>query len=92
MLEKNLESYFTREVEREGYLTLKFLSTVRGVPDRILFGQGRVYLVELKNGSRGRLSKLQEYVFSRFDSLGFPVAVLRTREEVDCFVHSLPSL
>ena len=92
MLEKTVESYFVRKISARGFLTLKFLSTIRGVPDRIVFGGGRCFLVELKNGGAGRLLKLQEHMFRRFAAHGFPVYVLRTREEVDQFVDRISAL
>lgn len=93
MLEKDLEKYFNAAAERKGYMSLKFVSpSRRGVPDRIVFGAGRCCLVEFKNGAGGRLSKLQAFMFQRFKIRGFPVAVLRTREEVDLFVDGLPSV
>lgn len=91
MLEKDLEKYFNAAAERKGYMSLKFVSpSWRGVPDRIVFGAGRCYLVEFKNGAVGRLSKLQEFMFRRFEIRGFPVAVLRTKAEVDEFVRKMP--
>lgn len=91
MLEKDLEKYFNAAAERKGYMSLKFVSpSRRGVPDRIVFGAGRCYLVEFKNGLEGRLSKLQEFMFRRFEIRGFPVAVLRTKAEVDEFVRKMP--
>lgn len=92
MLEKTVESHFAKKISARGFLTLKFLSTIRGVPDRIVFGAGRCYLVEFKNGPEGRLSKLQEFMFRRFAEHGFPVYVLRTREEVDWFVDRISAL
>ena len=92
MLEKTVESYFVKKISARGFLTLKFLSTIRGVPDRIVFGGGRCFLVELKNGGAGRLSKLQEHMSRRFAAHGFPVYVLRTRGEVDQFVDRISAL
>lgn len=92
MLEKTIESYFVKKISTRGFLTLKFLSTVRGVPDRIVFGGGRCFLVELKNGAAGRLSKLQEHMFRRFAAHGIPVYVLRTSEEVDRFVDRISAV
>lgn len=92
MLEKDLEKYFNAAVERRGYMSLKFVSpSRRGVPDRIVFGEGRCYLVEFKNGASRRLSKLQAYMFERFEIRGFPVAVLRTKAEVDAFIQKISS-
>lgn len=92
MLEKTVESYFIKKISERGFLTFKFLSTVRGVPDRIVFGGGLCFLVEFKNGRAGRISKLQEFMFQRLRACGFPVHVLRTKQEVDAFVDSLPTL
>lgn len=92
MLEKDVELLFVRLVKSKGYMVFKFLSTSRGVPDRIVFGGRHVYLVEFKNGNRGRLSELQKITFKRFKDNGFPVTILRTKDEVRRFVDNLPSL
>lgn len=92
MLEKTVESYFIKKISERGFLTLKFLSAVRGVPDRIVFADGRCFLVELKNGAAGRVSKLQEYMFRQLLRCGFPVYILRCRREVDDFVDGIPAL
>ena len=91
MLEKEIEKYFVRRVEKElGGIALKFTSPgLNGVPDRIaLVPQDRCYFVELKKkGEKPR--KLQNYIFNKFKSLGFPVIVLDSKEQIDVFIRSV---
>jgi hypothetical protein len=53
-----------------------------GVPDRIVLLPKRLLLVELKT-PKGVISERQKLVFERFEELGHPVHVVRTREEVE---------
>lgn len=92
MLEKDIEKYLTKKVQEAGYLCFKFLSTVSGVPDRIIFGGGRCYLVELKNGKNGVLSAIQKYTFKQFKDKGFSVEIVRSLDDADSFVAKLPRL
>lgn len=92
MLEKDIERHFKEAVEKKGYLCLKFLSTSPGIPDRIVFGGGRCFLVELKNGAKGRVSPIQKLRFAEFERAGFPVVIIRTFEDTETFVAKLPIL
>ena len=86
MLEKHLEQYLKTSVEKSGGLSFKWISTVTGVPDRIVFLKGKVYLVELKAKS-GRLSPRQLVVFRLLEKQGFIVTVIFSEEEVDAFIR-----
>ena len=86
MLEKQIEKYLTRRVKESNGMTYKWISSVSGVPDRIVFLAGRVYLVELKTAT-GRLSPRQELVFDDLGEQGFPVHVLHSKDDVEDFIN-----
>lgn len=85
MLEKQIENHLNKRVKALGGLSLKWISTITGVPDRIVFLQNKIHLVELKT-SDGVLSARQKIVFAQLAEQGFPVTVLRSREEIDKFL------
>lgn len=86
MLEKQVEAYLSKKVKEAKGLSLKWISTVTGVPDRIVFLRGKIHLVELKTKT-GVLSQRQKIMFKTFEDLGHPVAVLRSKEDVDEFIR-----
>ena len=57
-----------------------------GVPDRIVFLEGRVHLVELKTET-GVLSPRQTLVFDELGEQGFPVYVLRSYDDIEEFIR-----
>lgn len=86
--ESSLEGLFRRLVPKDEYICLKFLSNTRGVPDRIVFGKNRCWLVELKTES-GRLSRIQEHTHAKLAALGWPVRVLKGSAEIREFIKEL---
>lgn len=86
MLEKQVEKYLVRRVKESGGLTYKWISSVSGVPDRIVFLEGRVHLVELKTET-GVLSPRQTLVFDELGEQGFPVYVLRSYDDIEEFIR-----
>lgn len=86
MLEKQIESYLNKKVKDLGGMSLKWISTITGVPDRIVFLKKQIHLVELKTKT-GKLSKRQQCVFQELSEQGFPVTVLRSTEDVDGFLR-----
>lgn len=86
MLEKQVEKYLNRRVKESGGLSFKWISTVSGVPDRIVFLNNQVHLVELKT-STGTLSPRQLYVFDEIGEQGFPVHVLRDYDDIEDFIR-----
>jgi hypothetical protein len=69
-------------------MCLKFTSSVRGVPDRVVVQRGgKVVFVELKT-QRGRLSLPQELCIKRLRKLGARAEVLRSLDEVMAFLDS----
>ena len=85
MLEKQIEKYLVKRVTENEGLTFKWLSTVTGVPDRLVFLNNQVHLVELKTGT-GHLSPRQMFVFDQLGEKGFPVHVLRSYEDIEEFL------
>jgi hypothetical protein len=59
---------------------------VTGVPDRIVFLNNQVHLVELKT-TTGTLSGRQILVFDELGEQGFPVYVLRSYEDIEEFLR-----
>lgn len=86
MLEKQIEKYLVKKVTQNKGLTFKWLSTVTGVPDRIVFLHNQVYLVELKTAD-GKLSARQVLVFDELGEAGFPVYILRSYEDIEEFIR-----
>ena len=85
MLEKNVEAHLNKRVKESGGLSFKWISTVTGVPDRIVLLNNQVWFVELKT-TTGKLSARQNLVFSQICLQGQAVFVLRSKEDVDDFI------
>ena len=51
-----------------------------------MFLNQKVYLVELKTMT-GQVSKRQEIVFDEIGEQGFPVHILRSKEDVEDFIN-----
>ena len=86
VLEKEIEKHLTNLVKKSKGLSYKWISSVTGVPDRLVFLNQKVYLVELKTAT-GKLSPRQELVFDDLGEQGFPVHVLRSKEDVEDFIN-----
>jgi hypothetical protein len=86
VLEKEIEKHLVKLVKQSKGLSYKWISSVTGVPDRIVFINQRVFLVELKTAT-GRLSPRQEVVFDDLGEQGFPVHVLHSKEDVEDFIN-----
>lgn len=86
MLEKQVEKYLVKRVVENGGITFKWISTVSGVPDRIVFLNNQCLLVELKTQT-GVLSPRQILVFDQIGEQGFPVHVLRNYDDIEDFIR-----
>jgi hypothetical protein len=86
MLEKQVEKYLVRRVKESGGLSYKWISSVTGVPDRLVFLNGTCRLVELKTQT-GTLSPRQIHVFDELGEHGFPVYVLRNYDDIEEFIR-----
>ena len=86
MLEKEIEKYLNKRVKESGGLAFKWISTVTGVPDRIVFLNNQCHLVELKTQT-GVLSPRQILVFDELGEHGFPVHILRNYDDIEDFIR-----
>ena len=86
MLEKQVEKYLNKRVKESGGLSYKWISSVTGVPDRIVFLNQKVFLIELKTET-GVLSPRQILVFDEIGEQGFPVHVLYNYNDVEEFIR-----
>jgi hypothetical protein len=86
MLEKQVEKYLNKRVKELGGLSFKWISSVTGVPDRIVLLNHRVHFVELKTET-GSLSPRQILVFDDIGEQGFPVHVLRSHDDIEEFIN-----
>lgn len=92
MKEITVEEHLIDGVRARRGLCIKFLPSVAGVPDRIVFlPTGRIYLAELK-APDGRLRPDQKIMHKRLAERGVPVAVLSSKEEVDEWLDNLDTL
>ena len=87
VLEKEIEKHLVNLVKKSKGLSYKWISTVTGVPDRIVFIGQQVFLVELKTET-GKLSPRQELVFDDLGEQGYPVHVLHSKDDVEDFIRS----
>lgn len=68
MLEKTVEKKCMALAKKRGFQFLKWQNTAqKGVPDRILIGQGIIEFVELKRPG-GKLTKLQTAMHRKIDT------------------------
>lgn len=90
MNEKLIEKTLREKVEKMGGLALKFSSPFfTGVPDRlIMMPGGRIWFAELKSPGKG-LADRQRFVRNQFQSLGFRVRVIDSREKLNEFLHEV---
>ena len=90
-LEREIEKTLVKKVKAAGGLCLKWTSSVTGVPDRLVFLNRRVHLVELKTAT-GKVSPRQIVMFQQLSTLGFPVWILRSTAEIERFLEQAPRL
>jgi hypothetical protein len=86
MLEKQIEKYLIKRVKESGGLTYKWMSSVTGVPDRLVFLNEKAHLVELKTPT-GVLSPRQIHIFDELGEAGFPVYILRSYDDIQEFIR-----
>lgn len=86
VLEKDIEKYLVTQVKKSSGLCYKWQSTITGVPDRIVILNQKILFVELKTPT-GKLSPRQEIVFDELGEAGFPVHVIRSKEDVEDFIN-----
>lgn len=87
MRESVVEAYLRERIEALGGMCLKLMPMPAGTPDRlVLMPDGQVYLVELKQ-PKGKLSAIQRERHRRLAAIGYTVAVLWNKEEVDLWLE-----
>ena len=86
MLEKQVEKYLNKRVKESKGLSFKWISSVSGVPDRIVLLNNQVFFVELKTET-GTLSPRQVLVFDEIGEHGFPVHILRGYDDIEEFIR-----
>ena len=86
-MEKDIERYLTKGIEKLGGKCYKWVSTnANGVPDRIvLLPKGIIIFVELKD-YKGKVSELQKVQHRIIKNLGFQVYILNSKERVNEFL------
>lgn len=88
-LESSLEDSFYNKIKSIGGLALKFVSpSMNGLPDRIVFYNGRTYLVEMKL-PHTKPFPAQLVAHKIFKEYGFDVWVIRTTEEINAFISHI---
>jgi len=84
LLERDLETYFTRQCKKLKLMTLKLhVRYARGWPDRIVvLPSGRTLWVELKRPG-GKTTPLQDKVHQELRNLDHSIYVLDSKEGID---------
>jgi hypothetical protein len=87
ILESEIEKYLSKRIKQSSGLSYKWLSSITGVPDRIVFLNQKVFLVELKTAT-GKVSPRQILVFDELGEAGFPVHIIRSKQDVEDFINA----
>ena len=74
MKESTIEKAVCNHAKANGWLPIKLIGTI-GMPDRIMFKNGNVLLIEFKNET-GRLSKMQKLRIKQLEDREFKVHVV----------------
>lgn len=84
LLERDLETYFSRQCKKQNLLTLKLnVRYARGWPDRIVvLPAGNTLWVELKRPG-GKVSPLQTKLHKELQSRGHSIHVIDSKEGID---------
>lgn len=92
MRENPIETFFCDEVEKAGGKAYKWVSPgENGVPDRLTFLCGAVFLVELK-ATKGRVRATQKIQHKKLAALGFDVIVISSKEQASLWVNLQASI
>ncbi|WP_368250932.1 VRR-NUC domain-containing protein [Enterococcus sp. 2201sp1_2201st1_B8_2201SCRN_220225] len=88
-LEKDVEKHLKSQISKRGGLSLKWTSTVRGVPDQIIcLPNGDTVFVEVKKPD-GQTRKSQDKMIRTLQDLHQTVFVCYTKMQVDTLVRDL---
>lgn len=94
ILEKDVEKYFKKKIERRGAWCPKWESPgTRGVPDRLVFfPKGRIAAVETKRPKGGIVSRSQKKIAEKLRNLDHSVWQCFTKEEADWLIDTFEEL
>ena len=90
-VEKDVEGYLVRQVEKLGGRCLKFVPLhEKGMPDRIvILGGNIIAFVETKRPKGGHLTEIQKYQINKLKKLGCHVYVAKNKLEIDELLKEL---
>ena len=87
--ERDIERKLKKRVEGMGGICFKFISSISGVPDRlVLMAGGRIVFVELKRPEE-KPRPLQQRQIEKIRKLGFRVEVIDSEEGIEELIQSL---
>ena len=86
MRESRVENYLVEQVKRMGGICLKWVSTQRGVPDRVVMIRGKVFFVETKQPFSGQLSAAQAHMHAKMRKAGALVFTAYSQIEIDAIL------
>lgn len=85
-IEGKIEQYLVKRVKVSGGMCLK-LSGYKGIPDRIVLMNGKVYFVEVKKTGGGVVSEAQVEMLKKLNDAGYIAVILDSKESVDKFLR-----
>ena len=89
MRETAIEKKLKKKIESHRGMCLKFISPgTRGVPDRIVFLNKKIYFVELK-APKKKPRDLQEYRRAQLEAHGQVVILIDSDQKVDEFIKAV---
>lgn len=89
-MEKDLEAKLRKKVQKKEGVALKWNSSIKGAPDRIvLMPKGKIYFVEMKYGRGGRISVQQKFVQNMLVGFGFKVFNIFNDEQLNEFIAEI---
>lgn len=87
--ENQVEKYLVDHCADNGFLCYKYVATSRrGIPDRIVIGNGYTIFVETKSPV-GELSKQQIFRIKEMEAAGANVRVCYTRTQCDILINEI---
>lgn len=90
MLEKDIEDWLNRQIEKMGGIAFKFVSPMNpGVPDEIyILPDGHIWFVELKQ-KFGRIANIQKWQRDRIQAMGCNYRLVKGMDDAKMFVKEL---